>query len=185
MLLNDALPQASELGSQVDFLRKIDRRMERENRRMHANLTAWAEILDALGWKVAIWLSDGGPVLGSKAREWISALAAAPHSGGELCKLLESMPSTRYLVRSMHVQVWADSARESASSGLPIPLTKREAEVFAWLREGKTGPEIAVILGCAQRTVESHVARLYRKLGIHNRARLMFESQTAVTRPRS
>jgi DNA-binding CsgD family transcriptional regulator len=41
--------------------------------------------------------------------------------------------------------------------------------VLAWLREGKTGPEVAIILNCARRTVESHVAKIYRKLGVRHR----------------
>ncbi len=152
---------------------------------MLANLTAWTEILDALGWNVAIWLFGDGPLLGARAQDWMSQLPAAPLSGGDLCNVLESMPASRYLVCSRHLQVWANSEQEAADAAgrnLPIPLTKREAEVLTWLREGKTGPEIAIILNCAGRTVESHVARIYRKLGIHNRVRLMFETETVATR---
>jgi DNA-binding NarL/FixJ family response regulator len=45
--------------------------------------------------------------------------------------------------------------------------------VWHWLNEGKTGREVALILKCAPCTVESHVTRLYRKLGAHNRLELL------------
>jgi DNA-binding CsgD family transcriptional regulator len=63
--------------------------------------------------------------------------------------------------------------RASPPEGKPkgaSALTPREAEVLRWLREGKTNEEISIILGCARRTVEGHGLRLYRKLGISNRA---------------
>jgi DNA-binding CsgD family transcriptional regulator len=49
------------------------------------------------------------------------------------------------------------------------PLTRREAEVFTWLREGKRNSEIAVILGCAPRTVDKHVENILRKTGAETR----------------
>jgi DNA-binding CsgD family transcriptional regulator len=49
--------------------------------------------------------------------------------------------------------------------------------VLEWLRRGKTDPEIAAILGCAVRTVEKHVANLYRKTGARNRAAMILQRQ--------
>jgi DNA-binding NarL/FixJ family response regulator len=48
-------------------------------------------------------------------------------------------------------------------------LTARETEVAAWLVEGKTNPEIGVILGISFRTVDRHVSAILRKLGVENR----------------
>ena len=58
---------------------------------------------------------------------------------------------------------------------LMINLSRRESEVLSWLREGKNGPEIAIILGCAIRTVEKHLANLYQKLGVRNRAAVILK----------
>jgi DNA-binding CsgD family transcriptional regulator len=49
-------------------------------------------------------------------------------------------------------------------------LTQREAEVFAWLLKGKSNSEIGQILGSAPRTIDKHVQRIFRKLGVVNRA---------------
>ena len=67
------------------------------------------------------------------------------------------------------------------TSGDESGLTKREAEVLAWLREAKTGPEIAIILGCSPRTVESHIAQIYHKLDIHHRGQILFRASNPQT----
>jgi DNA-binding CsgD family transcriptional regulator len=51
-----------------------------------------------------------------------------------------------------------------------LPITPREAEVLARLAGGRTNDGIAFDLGISRHTVVRHVARIYRKLGIHSRA---------------
>ncbi len=48
-------------------------------------------------------------------------------------------------------------------------LTPREHEVLWWVTEGKTNPEIGIILGRSARTVQIHLNRVYRKLGVETR----------------
>lgn len=50
-----------------------------------------------------------------------------------------------------------------------LGLTEREGEVLHWLAEGKTNPEIAVILGASPRTIGKHVEHIYQKLGVESR----------------
>jgi len=52
---------------------------------------------------------------------------------------------------------------------LALGLTAREAEVLYWITEGKTNPEIAIILQAAPDTVKKHAANLYAKLGVPTR----------------
>jgi DNA-binding NarL/FixJ family response regulator len=47
-------------------------------------------------------------------------------------------------------------------------LTKRELEVILKILCGFTNREIAQILGISVKTVESHRARVMRKLGLHS-----------------
>lgn len=49
-------------------------------------------------------------------------------------------------------------------------LSPREAEVLHWLREGKSNDEIGQILGISGLTVKNHLQRLYKLLGVSNRA---------------
>jgi DNA-binding CsgD family transcriptional regulator len=48
-------------------------------------------------------------------------------------------------------------------------LTPRETEVAGWLSQGKTNPEIAIILQTRPRTVEKHMEKVLEKLGVENR----------------
>ncbi len=52
---------------------------------------------------------------------------------------------------------------------LALGLTPREAEVLFWLTQGKTSPEIAVILEAALNTIKKHAQNIFLKLGVENR----------------
>ena len=52
---------------------------------------------------------------------------------------------------------------------LSLGLSGRESEVLFWVAQGKTNPEIAVILGIGRRTVATHVEHILAKLGVENR----------------
>jgi DNA-binding CsgD family transcriptional regulator len=51
----------------------------------------------------------------------------------------------------------------------PLGLTPREAEVLAWVAEGKTNEDTGAILGIRPRTVEKHLENIYCKLGVETR----------------
>jgi len=50
-----------------------------------------------------------------------------------------------------------------------LGLTRREAEVLAWLARGKTNAEIGKIASLSARTVEKHLEHIFQKLGVENR----------------
>lgn len=52
---------------------------------------------------------------------------------------------------------------------LDVRLTKRERQVLVIAAEGLTAREIAVRLGVRERTITTHLARIYGKLGVGNR----------------
>ena len=171
---------APDLRGIGNSLRRIDQRMERQNRRLLVNLISWAGVLDALGWNVALRLAGQEPMfLSARARNWASERLESPLRWEEVTARLAAAPPALQLVRSAAVRVWTEAVEDLQKHEVNAvfqALTKREAEVLGWLREGKTGPEIAIILGCARRTVETHIARLYRKLGVRHRAQLFFQT---------
>jgi len=61
----------------------------------------------------------------------------------------------------------ARQAREV--SGVRATLTDREIEILELLALGFTVKQVATRLRLSPRTVETHVAKLYRKLGARNR----------------
>jgi DNA-binding CsgD family transcriptional regulator len=50
-----------------------------------------------------------------------------------------------------------------------LGLTPREAEVLAWVAQGKTNTEVAAILGSSTRTVQKHLEHIFTKLGVETR----------------
>lgn len=50
-----------------------------------------------------------------------------------------------------------------------LGLTAREAEVLYWIAQGKSNPDIAIILGANVRTVHKHVEHIFQKLGVETR----------------
>ncbi len=82
--------------------------------------------------------------------------------------------------RALSVRLMRDNGHDllvmkEITRGFPIGrleargLTHREAEVLGWVVEGKTNPEIGLILGLSPRTVHHHLDRIYEKLGVETR----------------
>jgi DNA-binding NarL/FixJ family response regulator len=72
---------------------------------------------------------------------------------------------------------WRDACEAAATPGLvadlaPVPLTQREREVALLASQGLASREIGERLFVSRRTVESHLARVYDKLGIRSRYQL-------------
>jgi DNA-binding NarL/FixJ family response regulator len=61
----------------------------------------------------------------------------------------------------------------SAQRSPADPLTDREREILKLVAEGRTGREIAELLGLKAKTVENHRARICEKLDIHTTAGLV------------
>ena len=62
---------------------------------------------------------------------------------------------------------FAGQARQG--SEVRATLTRREIEILALISQGSTMRQVGRALGISPRTVETHVAKLYRKLGVRTR----------------
>ncbi len=62
---------------------------------------------------------------------------------------------------------------------LHLGLTRRQAEVLAWVTEGKTNDEIGTIVGARPATVAKHLERIYRQLGVESRTAAAVEALAA------
>ena len=76
----------------------------------------------------------------------------------------------RAVAEAREVLADALSPRESTNRGSPAGLTPREREVLRLLVEGRSDKEIAAALFVGPRTVQTHVANLFAKLGVNARA---------------
>jgi DNA-binding NarL/FixJ family response regulator len=70
----------------------------------------------------------------------------------------------------------ARRAREGAE--VAAELTSRERQVLELLSDGQTMRQIGTRLGISPRTVETHVAKLYRKLGVRTRVQAVSRAAT-------
>ncbi|MGW0521510.1 helix-turn-helix transcriptional regulator [Crossiella sp. NPDC003009] len=121
--------------------------------------TGRARLLAGLGWDAA---GDREQALAELDR----AAALFTGSGAELL-LKETTRHQRRLGRRC-----APPGPGPAHSA-PGALTRRESEVAALAGEGLTNKAIATRLFLSERTVETHLARVYRKLGVPRRSALV------------
>lgn len=69
-----------------------------------------------------------------------------------------------------HVLILEEEAKSLPYSSLKyFGLTRRETEVLNWVTQGKTNPEIAIILDISVKTVGHHIEHIMSKLGVERR----------------
>jgi DNA-binding CsgD family transcriptional regulator len=70
---------------------------------------------------------------------------------------------------------------QSARTLEKLGLSSREADVLFWLAQGKSNPEIAIILGITAPTVKKHIEAIFRKLGVNNRTEAALQAHRFFT----
>lgn len=82
--------------------------------------------------------------------------------------------------RGQHLVLMEEAAMNSPPDLLlGLGLTPREAEVLAWVAQGKTNRETAMILGASTRTVQKHLERVFAKLGVESRTAAILKAWQA------
>ena len=108
----------------------------------------------------------------------IDAIGLAAEAAAELADLHrdvgEARSATAAQQRAGDLAARAGGLRTPAllRGGGIEPLTTREREVALLAAQGRSSREIGAHLGLSTRTVDTHLARVYRKLGITGRAEL-------------
>ena len=70
------------------------------------------------------------------------------------------------------LQATSSTARRRGDPSNTDDLTPQEQQVVRFVAEGATIRETATRMFLSPKTVEAHLGRAYRKLGVHNRAQL-------------
>jgi DNA-binding CsgD family transcriptional regulator/tetratricopeptide (TPR) repeat protein len=128
--------------------------------------------------------SGGNPVLGARARA-LAGLALV--ADGELAQgIMELERSEQTLSRCGAVRDADAAARDLRRLGRRVPrrvrrhdnrtgltaLSPREREVVEHVAQGRTNREIAAALFLSEKTVGTHLARIFEKVGVRSRAAL-------------
>lgn len=173
-----AAENLEDLAQFGDFFSKLDEKLRLRNERQMRKVMAWGELLDAAGWCVALRKpGNGGLWLSDLAKQDMQRSTSLPSSWIDLLDASNLIPAGSRYRRSEGVLIWSEQSAASHEFQYEGHLTKREAEVVAWLQAGKTSSEIAIILGCAPRTVDKHLANLYRKIGVRDRASVILKAR--------
>ena len=126
----------------------------------------------------------GNPLIGGRARLLAGrALAAAGRREAAVAELSsaesqlsgcgaakETDAAAREL-RRLGQRVLRRARPQSAGTGVAV-LSHREREVAGLVASGRTNKDIAAALYLSEKTIETHLARIYDKLGVHSRAAL-------------
>lgn len=115
----------------------------------------------------------GGTYLPAALERWL-AFQSRPFPGGIPAPhkpLVIEAQTTRLVLRLLvkgdrKLLLLQEQERSIRSKPLEaLGVTPREAEVLAWIAEGKTSADAATILGTSRRTIEKHLEHIYVKLG--------------------
>ncbi|MFD4673606.1 BREX system ATP-binding domain-containing protein [Lentzea sp. NPDC058450] len=99
------------------------------------------------------------------------ALGRALHLAGRVKPARAELRTAVDLADDCGVEDLAEAIRQELAAG-PAGLTESERRVAALAAEGKMNREIAAVLFVQLRTVEIHLTKVYRKLGIDGRDQL-------------
>jgi DNA-binding CsgD family transcriptional regulator len=105
------------------------------------------------------------------------SLGQALHRDGRRTEAARSFTVAATHFEAMRAEIWAKRSRQRAAAAVPRPhrpftLTPAEMNVAKAAATGMSNAEIAAALSVTVPTVEVHLTRIYRKLGIRSRASL-------------
>jgi DNA-binding CsgD family transcriptional regulator len=127
------------------------------------------------------WASQANGQLPEALRRWLREQQLPSSKNGNVPAPRQPLITERN-GRQLTIRLLADSEpgrqtlvmeeRRRELSAAPLRrlgLTAREAEVLLWVAQGKTNPEIGIILGASPGTVHKHTEHIFEKLGVETR----------------
>jgi DNA-binding NarL/FixJ family response regulator len=179
---------------QLDLL-AARRTLERQNAELEAEvalrLDAENQLAASLDRAVVVLGRNGELLFATRLAHALmtkfSVAAATLARGGRFAGNNGAMQVRRFTALEHDDTVMLTLEEEHAPPGpgalCTLGLTPRQAEVAYWVAQGKTNPEIAVILGASPRTIDKHMERILARLGLENRAGLIVAAGE-ILRPR-
>ncbi|RED17504.1 LuxR family transcriptional regulator [Parasphingopyxis lamellibrachiae] len=103
------------------------------------------------------------PVFGPHGRNGYVGLALGPHNEDTSDELLHEFQAIAQMAHQRYCELLSTEETET------ITLSPREKEVLVWVARGKSNNAISSILGISANTVDTHLRRIYDKLGVSDR----------------
>lgn len=131
------------------------------------------------------WQQGGGQPLALQAGAMGHGLlhGSGPLACGGSAVVLLGMPAAAAVREAWLLQLllpYLHLALQRIATAVPAPaVSPRQAEILQWLREGKSNEQIGRLLGISPLTVKNHLQRLYRQLGVSNRAHAVAQFPSA------
>jgi len=124
-------------------------------------------------------LCAAGAGRGAAERRFVLPLPGGVQRLGVRLRLLDhAATAPRYLV-SFDEDIAAEGAPPVQSRQmLRFGLTRRETDIAHLVGVGQANKEIALTLGISVRTVQNHLRAIFEKVGVHNRASLIYRLST-------
>ena len=150
-----------------------------------SDLSAVAAIVDHAPLARVVVLSDrdDGPLVLEAMRRGVYGFVRKPDGLHELAETLTRIAAGEHVVppeleRSAVDELRRFARQAHAASVVETSITAREREILALAAEGFTTHQIGRRLGISPRTVEAHIAKLYRKLGVKTRLQAVARAAT-------
>jgi DNA-binding CsgD family transcriptional regulator len=185
--LAEALVRSGRASEAMEAIQDYEARAEASGRRVASatatrlrGLLAADDAFDEL-FRQALALHEGLPAPYELARTLL-VYGERLRRARRLTESREPLRTALRLFEQLGAEAWARRARtELRATGASLPsetpalfaaLTAHEVQVAQLVAEGRTNREIAAALFIAPKTVEHHLSRVFRKLGIRRRAEL-------------
>lgn len=131
-------------------------------------------IQDRLPDKLYRWVSNG---LQAKSADGLCSGALHPLTQkGEQSNITVRL-SPNFCIGEHVLVIEEELQQQPISVFTQFGHSKREAEVLSWIAQGKSNPEIAIILNISPRTVAHHVEHILAKIGVEGRGGAAFWAQ--------
>ncbi len=150
--------RSSEVVQATEFTEKMLQKYfpkgEKDSNGVPAELANWMKLYRFTRNKSGIQMTNDPFVVEADGDELVIRL------------IVDSLARRKTLLLKETVQIQPESL-------MVLGLTKRESEVLFLIAQGKTNPEIGMLLDISTRTVQKHVEHIYVKLGIETRTAAM------------
>jgi DNA-binding CsgD family transcriptional regulator len=168
-LLKEAVAALEEAGARLELIRATVRlgiawRLVGDTSQAH----------DTLSHAYALAADSGAVRLAALAERNLAALDGSPSTSSSTTMNTPNASVTASPGTFLNAS--GDASPNGRSRGPAIdgrpPLTAGELRVTELVLQGMSNLQVATALSISKRTVDTHLARIYRKLGIHTRAEL-------------